>query len=386
MEKPKANGGGEVKVMQRAGRKVEEDDRAARLAAKIASKSKGSAEEREKDYLSARARIFNQDASSPHSSSPVPQSDDQGASDVAHTASHATATDYPSAPAGRGFTAGRGRGSTDGAECGQSPLAACAPGPVFKSAGRGSQAQHKAMMKSGHAMQDPDYDRSKFNRQNQQQQYMQQQYMQQQHLQQMHDQAYMRGGAAGLAAGLNAGAPDFHLHSYDMPANAMGGGGFAGGMMGGGTAAPAFVGQSAGGYGKSGYVNAYGYGLPGMPLPSVPMPYMNPYGPAAYGGADLGASAQRNPFTSGGGGGGGVGVGMGGMARPVQGGPGDFEADSGGNRFGAQAVEEEEGNTQRAPDLQHQQHQGAPEPLPPQEQVDAAIFPSAAYQEDFPAL
>jgi hypothetical protein len=58
MEKPKANGAPEVKVMQRAERRVEEDDRAARLAAKLASKGNRSAEEREKDYASARARIF----------------------------------------------------------------------------------------------------------------------------------------------------------------------------------------------------------------------------------------------------------------------------------------------------------------------------------------
>ena len=61
MEKPKANGGAEVKVMQRAERKAETDDRAARLAAKVASKAKGlSTDEREKEYQNARARIFNQ--------------------------------------------------------------------------------------------------------------------------------------------------------------------------------------------------------------------------------------------------------------------------------------------------------------------------------------
>ena len=84
MEKPKANGGSEVKVMQRGERKLEEDDRAARLAEKIASKGKGSAEEREKEYQNARARIFNQDCSSPTSSSPRLQFDGQGCGNGAH--------------------------------------------------------------------------------------------------------------------------------------------------------------------------------------------------------------------------------------------------------------------------------------------------------------
>jgi len=263
MEKPKP---AEVKVMQRAARKVEEDDRAARLAAKIASKGKGSASDREKDYQNARNRIFNQDASSPTSAgSPRPDAHAQGPADTAQAAPHhppPSVSAGPGALPAPGFSAGRGRG---GAECSDasatmSPNAAVVPGPVFsKGAGRGAAApqqpqqqgmQRKAVLTNKYAeMQDPDYDRSKFNRQQQMQHqqpppqqqqqesmYMQQQMQQQMYMQQqMQQQQYMQD-MCNKPASLNAAAPDFTMqqqasgmqhrdYPYPMPGNGNGGSG-----------------------------------------------------------------------------------------------------------------------------------------------------------------
>ena len=257
MEKPKP---AEVKVMQRAARKVEEDDRAARLAAKIASKGKGSASDREKDYQNARNRIFNlganssSDSASPTQGSPAPEAHTDVSQSDATLPDAALPHAPPIVPAvaavagGIGFAAGRGRGGPDGvsASC-SSPLGAVVPGPVFsKPAGRGAAAaqqqappqgmHRKATLSNKQAdLQDPDYDRSKFNRQNQQaqslspqllqqqqhemffqqQQQQQQQYMQQQQqYQHMHQQQqqHMQDKAAGLNATLNAAAPDFSIH------------------------------------------------------------------------------------------------------------------------------------------------------------------------------
>jgi hypothetical protein len=257
--------------------------------------------------------------------------------------------------AGRGFGAGRGRGGSDGGE--DSSLGAAVPGQVFKAAGRGAlQAQQqgmqqqgmqrKAMLSNKYAeMHDPDYDRSKFNRQ---QQMMQQMQMQQQHMQMHMQQQHMHSHQApptsvrngvGMGGGLNAQAPDFTMHqrdfSYDMPANcgmmnpdlpvAMAGGnvpflgqmgsGFGGGL-GMGFAGGGSMG-SAGGYGGMG--GGGGGGLMGnMPFKGLPFPnaygvggmsqgmgpgmmggYSGGMGGGAYADGEHLPNAPLNPFTSG---------------------------------------------------------------------------------------
>ena len=274
------------------------------------------------------------------------------------------------AGAGRGF-AGRGRGGADGGE--DSCLGAAVPGQVFKAAGRGAlQAQQqgtlqqgmqrKAMLSNKYAeMHDPDYDRSKFNRQ---QQMMQQMQMQQQHMHMHMQQQHMHSHQApppsvrngvGMGGGLNAQAPDFTMHqrdfSYDMPANcgmmnpdlpvSMGGGnvpflgqmgsGFGGGlgMVFGGGGPMGLVGYGGMGGGGGGGVmgnmpfkgmpfpNAYGVGgmSPGM-SPGMMGGYAGGMRGGGCGDGEQLPNAPLNPFTSGRGGSGPGGFGIIGALPP----------------------------------------------------------------------
>jgi len=353
----------------------------------------------------------------------------------------------------RGFGAGRGRGGGDGGE--DANLGPAAPGPVFKAAGRGApqQQQHqqqqqqqqqqqgmqrKAMLSNKYAeMQDPDYDRSKFNRQ---QQMMQQMHMHMQQQQQMHSHPSMRNGGGGGGcmgpSGLNAQAPDFTMHqrdlAYDMPANsgmmnpempvAMGGGnmpflgqmgrGYSGGLgmgVGGGGPMPGGYGGMGGGGGGGG-----GGVMGNMPFKGMPFP--NAYGgggmgpgpgmmggyhqhPPGMGGGYAGGEhmPNANPFTSGMGGSGPGGFGHIGVPYPnAHGSSESAEGGEGGGDMSAlpdaaapmqQAVAPVAQVPSGAPAASEQQ-QLAEAPAAAAPDASGVVFAGSAagYQDEFPAL
>lgn len=176
-----------VKIL-RGGEVKREDDRAARLRERLGGRK--TSDEREADYLSARARIFNETeggqvkgggGSNPMSrtSSRSPVSGDEGSLSAAEGGERGEGAPAEGGGAGRGF-AGRGGGGQGayapftaniepaggggGAGGGGAGRGAGRGGGSGRGGGGGKQQMKAVMTNRGADMMDPDYNRSRYGR------------------------------------------------------------------------------------------------------------------------------------------------------------------------------------------------------------------------------